>query len=482
MKKLSLQLDSSIKSIYLRIANGIRAAISNGQLKPQETLPSARKLADELQVNRHTVMAAYQELIAQGWLESVERRGYRVVTFLPVESSIKKAATSKIEQRFKWPINRHISHSPVSNPASEYPLSFVGGMPDLELFPFKEFKSYLDQSLLRSHLKDFGYGNNQATDKFKQQITTYLRRVRAVTHKEVIAVNGSQEALYLIAQVLLKAGDKVAVESLGYRPAWKAFETTGAQLVGIKQHKNGIDVSHLKTLIKKEKIKLIYLTPLHQYPTTITLPVNERMEIYSLAVKHNIVIVEDDYDHEFHYKSQPLAPMAADDPYGLVIYLSSFSKIMFPGCRIGCIAVDRSLVPALVNYRTIINHKTNPLMQDAIALWMEDGAFERHLRRMTKIYQQRRDHLNELLSNYKQQGFELNYHLPAGGMAIWLDIKRKANQLEIHCLRNGLYLQTEQQFHLDKNNNQNRFVRLGFAGMETNKMEQGLEIIFDFLC
>jgi len=296
-----------------------------------------------------------------------------------------------------------------------------------------------------------------------------------------MAVNGSQEALYLIAQVLLKKGDKVAVESLGYRPAWNAFQSAGAELLGIRQHSKGIDVLHLAELIETQNVKLIYLTPLHQYPTTVTLPIDERMKIYKLAAEHNVVIVEDDYDHEFHYNSQPLAPLAADDPQGLVIYLASFSKIMFPGCRVGCIAVDGSLLNTLVNYRMMINHKTSPIMQDAIALWMQDGAFERHLRRMTKLYQQRRDSLVALLNTYKTQGIDLDYLLPAGGMALWLDIKDKASELEAYCLQQNIYIQTESQFHLEQKNNQNRFVRLGFAGMSTGDLTNGLSTIFEFL-
>ena len=305
--------------------------------------------------------------------------------------------------------------------------------------------------------------------------------MRSITGKKLIAVNGTQEALYLISKVLLKAGDCVAVESLGYRPAWQAFKTTGAKLVAIRQSEDGIDVSHLKKLITNLAVKLIYLTPLHQYPTTITLPLEQRMQIYALAAKHNVAIVEDDYDHEFHYNSQPLAPMAADDPQGLVIYLASFSKIMFPGCRIGCIAMDESLFTAMINYRSIINHKSNPIIQEAIAYWMKEGGFERHLRKMTKLYQQRRDFMIQQLESYQNKGFNLKYHVPAGGMAIWLDIGNSAKALEEYASTQGVFLQTEHQFHLQGKNDQDRFIRLGFAGMSSDKLAEGLGIIFKFL-
>ena len=482
MKTLSLVIDPKIKPIFLRIASAIRQAIKSGQLKANESLPSARKLAEQLSTNRHTNMAAYQELIAQGWVESFERKGYRVASCLPVESSLNLSLAKKdAPQKFQWQINAKVPVVVPTKLAHEYKYNFTGGIPDISVFPFKEFKSYLADSLSRPDLQDLSYGNIEGNNNFIQQVKVYLRRIRSITNKEIIAVNGSQEALYIISQLLLKPGDKVLVESLGYKPAWNTFKSTGATLIGIKQHQKGIDVEHLTQLIKTQKIRLIYLTPLHQYPTTVTLPINERIAIYALAAKHNIVIVEDDYDHEFHYDSQPLAPMAADDPLGLVIYLSTFSKIMFPGCRIGFIAVDKSLAPSIINYRSIMNHKPNVLMQDAIARWMQDGAFERHLRKMTKLYQQRRDYLLVLLNKYKDQGIALDYYLPAGGMALWLDVKNEAHKLECYCKEHDVFVLAESHFHLELSNDQDRFIRLGFASMDNEKVRDGLKIMFKYL-
>ncbi|MEW6981277.1 PLP-dependent aminotransferase family protein [Colwelliaceae bacterium 6471] len=482
MKELALSLDHQLKPIFLRIANGLREAIKTGQIQASEALPSARKLAEQLQTNRHTVMAAYQELIAQGWVESLERKGYQVVSTLPIESSALSAKKAVDEQRvFQWQLNDVSSLNLPTKAAHQFKYNFAGGAPDIGLFPFKEFKSFMGDCLTRPNFDDLNYGNNAGNDNFIQQVKTYLRRVRSITNKEIITVNGSQEALYLIAQLLLKPGDKVAVEALGYKPAWNAFKTTGAELVAIKQHASGIDINQLSELFSRENIKLIYLTPLHQYPTTVTLPIHERMAIYALAAKHNVVIVEDDYDHEFHYNSQPLAPMAADDPVGLVIYLSTFSKIMFPGGRIGFMAVDKAIAQALTQYRYVINHKPNVLMQDAIGRWMQDGAFERHLRRMTKLYQQRRDHLVAVLTQYQQAGVAIDYYLPAGGMALWLDVKNNARELEEYCHEHDVYLLSEQHFHLDINNNQNRYIRIGFAGLSSEKLSEGLGIVFNYL-
>ena len=220
MNELLLSLDREIKPVFLRIASSIRAAITSGQIRANEALPSARKLALQLKTNRHTIMAAYQELVAQGWVESKERKGYRVSGNLPVQGSHQATNTDVIPTKvFQWHINETMPPPEGSVQALKFKYNFAGGLPDIAGFAFNEFKSYMSESLSRPDIYGLGYGNNNGDSQFIEQVTTYLRRVRSITDKEIIAVNGSQEALYLISRLLLKPGDKVAVESLGYRPA-----------------------------------------------------------------------------------------------------------------------------------------------------------------------------------------------------------------------------------------------------------------------
>ena len=178
--------------------------------------------------------------------------------------------------------------------------------------------------LTRPDMSQLSYGQSAGTPELIDQVKIYLRKSRAITNREIVITNGSQEALFIVAQLLLQAGDKVAAEELGYPPAMSAFVSAGAELVGIKQDKQGMCPNDLEAQICTGNIRLIYLTPLHQYPTTVTLTVSRRMAIYQLAAKHSIPIIEDDYDHEFHYRCQPLAPMASQDPAQLVIYLSIY--------------------------------------------------------------------------------------------------------------------------------------------------------------
>jgi GntR family transcriptional regulator/MocR family aminotransferase len=474
MKLLNLTIKDQDKKLYLNIADAIRNAIKSGQVKPTEKLPSARVLAQQLQVNRHTIMAAYHELVAQGWVKTKQRQGYRVTETLPIYHTKKiNKSTTQVEKSHQWRIIKEDKTEPQKH-ASQYLYNFAGGNPDISIFPFNDFRSYMNAALNRPAIKDLNYGDNAGFPSFINEVSTYLRRVRSINNKKVIVVNGTQEALYILSKTLLKKGDKVAVESLGYRPAWNAFESSGAKLIGIKQTKKGIDVEDLASMFKQHKIQLLYLTPLHQYPTTTTLPAAERMKVYRLAQQYNVPIIEDDYDHEFHYDTQPLAPMAANDPSGLIIYLSSFSKLMFPAVRLGIIAVDKTLAPHLINYRTLINHKANVILQDAVARWMKDGAFERQLRKATRIYQRRRQHMVSILNKFQEEGLDISFTIPPGGMALWVNIGQNAEKVSILARKKGIFLLAENAFHLNNKNNEDKYIRLGFSGQSEEKTAQGL--------
>lgn len=486
----SVQGHDKQKAKYLQVAVAIRMAIKQGQVSVGEALPSARKLADQLQTNRHTIMAAYAELIAEGWVESKQRSGYRVVASLPIQSSrlsslsANKPSEIDNDQKFSWQFVRQgICQSECK--ASDFNYNFSGGQPDIKLFPFAEFNRSFTQTNPRLNTSNLSYGDSLGEPQLVEQVSTYLRRVRSITDKQVMICNGSQEALYIVAQLLLQQGDFVAVEQFGYPPAWAAFKSAGADLIAIKQDEQGIILEHLDMILQQGKVKLIYLTPLHQYPTTVTLSISRRMKIYQLAVKYQVAIIEDDYDHEFHYKCQPLAPMASDDPYGLVIYISTFSKIMFSATRIGYLVANHPLIEQAVAFKMLINHKSNVMLQQGVACWMKTGGFERHLRRMTKIYQQRRDAMIKLLQNYQQQGLPINFKNPDGGMALWVDMGKSVLGLKEALFKQDVYLQTEMEFNLmpslESSKITHQHIRLGFAAMDEQQASEGLAIIVKVL-
>jgi GntR family transcriptional regulator/MocR family aminotransferase len=487
MKVFKLQNVNSSQAKYLQLAETVRLAIRQGQLVAGDKLPSVKSISEDLHLNRHTVMKSLCELVAEGWIESVQRVGYKVVLNLPIENSQSKTSSNvknnsgHIDYRFV----RSGSQLP-TYPVSDFEYNFSGGQPDLGLFPFSEFRRCMSDVLTRPNTVQLSYGQSAGTPELIEQVESYLRKSRAIIEREIVITNGSQEALFIVAQLLLQIGDKVAVEELGYPPAMSAFSSTGAELVGVKQDAQGMCPDDLEVQILKGNVRLIYLTPLHQYPTTVTLTVSRRMAIYQLAAQHNIPIVEDDYDHEFHYRCQPLAPMATQDPAQLVIYLSTFSKIMFPGARIGIMAVSKAMAKAVTEYRLLICHKSNVLMQDALAKWMKNGGFERHLRRTTRVNLQRRDHAVSVLKRYACFEFDI----PDGGMALWVKLKHSpdlnhgalsAEWLAKKCQQIGIYFQHEKQYQLNKNNDRDCYIRLGFAGMSEKKFADGIALLVNSL-
>ena len=491
------------KAKYLLIAEALRQAIKQGQVMPGELLPSARKLAKDLAVNRHTIMAAFAELVAQGWVEAKQRASYCVAQSLPIQTSAAARSVNVVKKGFEFEFRCQLPLlQQTAKKANQYRYNFSGGQPDIRVFPFHDFKRHFSTICQRPSYESLGYGDSCGEPELITQISQYLRRVRGITDKSLMICNGSQEALYMVAQLLLKAGDKVAVERLGYPPAWSTFARTGATLVTIDQDTKGLDPNHLADVFAQGDIKLLYLTPLHQYPTTVSLDISRRMQIYQLAADYGVAIVEDDYDHEFHYQSQPITPMAADDPAGLVIYISTFSKLMFGGARIGYVAASKLFIEQLAAYKALINHKTNTLIQQCVAHWMRSGDFESHLRRMTKLYLARRDYMVTALKAYQSKGLPLRFDVPAGGMAIWLDTGKSIVGLKELLLTKQVYLQTEVEFdlmgyafnhfsthistHKSSDNSKivmkanqppARFIRLGFASMNETELDQGLSIV-----
>ena len=481
MRVFKLQSTDSSQAKYLQLAETVRCAIRQGQLTAGDALPSVKSISEDLGLNRHTVMKSLAELVAEGWIESIQRVGYKVVHDLPIERSQRLSNVADNSRPIDYRFVRSGSQLP-TYPANGFEYNFAGGQPDLALFPFEEFKRCMSEVLSRPDPAQLSYGQSAGTPELIDQVTIYLRKSRAITEREIVITNGSQEALFIVAQLLLRTGDKVAVEELGYPPAMSAFRSTGAELVGVKQDAQGMCPDDLEIQILKGNVRLIYLTPLHQYPTTVTLTMSRRMAIYQLAAQHNMPIVEDDYDHEFHYRCQPLAPMASQDPAQLIIYLSTFSKIMFPGARIGIMAVSKVMAKAVTEYRLLICHKSNVLMQAALTKWMSNGGFERHMRRTTRVNLQRRDHAISVLKKYDCFEFDI----PDGGMALWVKLKHasevnqvapSAELLAKKCQKLGVYIQHEREYQLNINGNRDCYIRLGFAGMTESKFADGIELL-----
>ncbi|NMR24286.1 PLP-dependent aminotransferase family protein [Pseudoalteromonas sp. NEC-BIFX-2020_015] len=481
MQPLDIQFHESQPAKYLQLASALRSAIMQGKFAPGVKLSSARAMANTYQLNRHTVMNALQLLVAEGWLISNERSGYRVTDSLPIQSSI-GVKTAPALQSTPYQFANTLEVPSVGMDLNAYKYNFAGGLPDLASFPQKEFKRAISHVCDHIDISKLHYGEVSGCAELKVQIKEYLHKTRNLDTDDILICNGSQEALFLIAKAFIAKGDNIAVETLGYPPARKAFAACGAQLVDIKQDDEGLCVDDLKAQLMRFPIKMLYLTPLHQYPTTVTLSPTRRLQIYQLCYSHNVMIIEDDYDHEFHYRCQPLQPMAADDPAGIIIYVSTFSKIMFSAARIGYICAAPEVIAQLTAWKQLMNHKNDVIMQLAVAHWMKEGGFERHLKRMTKLYKQRYEAMDSYLMQLQAQGYPIEYIKPDGGMAIWVNFNKNTRDLKTELAKQCVYIQTEREFYFANSVRSLKpanlsYIRLGFAGQSNESMQLGLSLI-----
>ncbi|ESP90748.1 hypothetical protein N483_13495 [Pseudoalteromonas luteoviolacea NCIMB 1944] len=473
-------LEEHVKTAkHVQMAQQVREAIQSGQLKPGEKLPSARTLGQLFGLNRHTIMVALQNLVAEGWLISELRKGYKVNQQLPVVESAQVELKNELYQpvlpQFSAPLA-----AVKSTQLSDYQYNFAGGLPDVKHFPFDEFRRSMNRICRSSNAAAFHYQNTAGEPALREQLKAYLRKGRGLSCEDVLVCNGSQEALFLVGQAFLSPGQGVAMEALGYPPARQAFLASGGVIHDIAQDEQGLCVDSLAECLSGADIRLVYLTPLHQYPTTITMSVARRLAIYKLCAQHGVFIVEDDYDHEFHYRCPPLQPIAANDPAQIVIYLSTFSKIMFAGARLGYVTAAPVVLQQLIRLKQLINHKNDVLLQLAIADWMATGCFERHLRRMTKLYQQRCDLMASQLTQFQNQGYDIEFKQPDGGMAFWVDLKRDIAFLPNKLHEASIYALTERAFCGSPRASYTH-IRLGFAGQNTENITAGLKRIFELL-
>lgn len=474
MKELFIQLPKRKAPKYRQIADGIRNAIREGQLKPAELLPSSRTMADRFRVHRHTVMSALAELEAEGWVITEERRHYRVVATLPSTFLHPKVFVAD-----HWrPRRREVDFARTAaiadhSPKPGYQFAFPSGFPDLRLFPMREFKSHLYDALKSQTV--LNYGDPVGHYGLIKEIETYLRRTRSVDQRVVLVTNGSQEAIFLLAQLLIRPGDSVAIEGLGYPPAIEALRFAGAKLVPIKVDGEGLVVDDLEEKLKKKKIKLLYTTPLHQYPTTVTLSASRRLKLYEVAYRNNLLILEDDYDHEFHYSGQPVAPLASFDPGNIVLYVSTFSKVLFPSARVGFMAVPATIGKEIAKLKKISSRQNEQILQDAIARWMKEGGFERHLRRMRRIYEERCNSFLKDLERLHNVYPQISWIVPDGGMALWLDVKSDSKRLAEAAQKRKILVSSESQFRWD--GKPGTHLRLGFSGQTPAENAKGLEAL-----
>lgn len=402
--------------IFLAIARAIADDVRRGRLVPGQRLPGSRAIAAQLGVHRNTVLAALGELEAQGWITTRPARGTFVSDALPAAGPAPRRRTLDAPG-FALPA-LPIAHRDLPL-ATRGHVSLAAGVPDPRLFPVDLLARAWRRVVRRGARSLLTYGPPEGHPALRRALADMIRTVRGVPAgaEHMLITRGSQMALDVCARALLRPGDRVAVEALGYRPAWDALQLAGAELVPIPVDGEGLDVAALARAAGRAPLRAVYVTPHHQYPTTVTMSAARRLALGALARRHQLIVLEDDYDHEFHYDGHPVAPLAAGDDAGHVVYIGTLSKVLAPGLRLGFAIASPPVVAHLARARAAMDRQGDQPMEAAVAELIEDGELERHIRRMRVTYLARRDALLTALAT-RLRGV-VSAEAPRGGISVW---------------------------------------------------------------
>jgi GntR family transcriptional regulator / MocR family aminotransferase len=476
--EFALEIDRSHKVPFAQqIARALVGEIERGRLRPGDRLPGSRTLAKALRVHRQTVVSAIDELIAAEWLVSRPASGIFVSNVPePLRKPGKRASRfgpGGAVPRFALPV--------IAAPNAELPavvprgaILMSGTRPDLRLLPAELIGRAYRRSLRLFGPALLSYSDPAGFPRLRRELAAMLSATRglAVDPDAILVTRGSQMALALIARALIRPGDAIAVEHPGYRPAWEAFKLAGGHIVPVPVDEHGFNIRALQRAMAQRPIRAVYVTPHHQYPTTVTLTPSRRLELLQLAAEKEFAILEDDYDHEFHYSGRPLMPIASIDTQGLVVYIGTLSKVVAPGLRLGFIAAPKDLIERLVAYRTFADLQGDPVLECAIAELFEDGLIQRHVRKMRRLYRERLATLTTAIRS--QLGNVVIFREPSGGTALWVRTRDAQTMMRwSHAARaRGVFFDTGTAFTLNRTHTPG--ARLGFACLNDREIKEAV--------
>jgi GntR family transcriptional regulator/MocR family aminotransferase len=466
--------------IYLQIANSIIQEIKKGRIGPGIKLPGTRQMSEILKVHRKTLVRSYEELDAQGWIEMHPSKGTFTSKELPEINP--RRFYMDIEKRNPFPaatgyrvtVNNHI-RKPV------LPYRNITGFhdgPDVRLMPVRElgraYKSILSRTV---NLKYMSYVEIAGVQKFREVLSEYLNSSRGLqtSFENIMITRGSQMGLYLLTLVLFSKGDQVIVGDTNYYYADHCFEHAGMHLNRVKVDDAGIDVDGIEKICRRKKIKAVYITSHHHYPTTVTLIASRRIKLIELSEKFGFIIIEDDYDYDFHYQSSPILPLISADQKGMIIYIGTMSKTIAPAIRTGYIVAPTNLILELTRIRQIIDTQGDPIMELALAEMFSEGEIRRHMKKALLEYHRRRDFLCEQLTQ-KLHGV-IDFRVPDGGLAIWAKFEKSVPipALTEKLRAQGLIL-SNGLIHNISSVSLNS-TRMGFAWMNQRETERAITIL-----
>ena len=462
-------------SLRDQICEVISSAIISKALAIDRPLPSCRELANQFGVSRNTVFAAYNKLIDLEFLISRDRSGYflnpQMAGLEKLQGDQNIMVRNEIPCSVSFPSNELM---PIVNPLdwSSYPYPFIYNQIDPDLFPVDSWRECTRQALGRKKMPTWTSDSVESdSPQLVQQLRQRLLNTRSIYAEddEILITLGSQNALFILGTIFSRFGKPFAIEDPGFFGARNAFRLTGSKLVGVPIDDNGIIPSQIPN-----ECQLVFTTPSHQFPTTITMTQSRREELLEAAVTKDFLIIEDDYEAEMNYFAQSSPSIMSMDTTGRVIYVGSLSKTVSPGIRIGFIVAHRDIIREARVARGVMMRHPPTIIQEIVALFFQLGHYDAHLRKIERRYQKRWQAMEEALTKHLSM---LKRTKSKGGTSFWLTGPKgfDASDLAIRLRPKGVLIDRGQDYYL--NSTEKRNFRLGFAYVPVSKLEDGVKII-----
>jgi GntR family transcriptional regulator/MocR family aminotransferase len=461
----------------------LRAQISDGTLPAESRAPSTRSLASELGVSRTTVTAAFEQLAAEGYLVTSKGRVARIATPL-IEPILQKVPEDRIKRPpptlSEFGCRLQEAGDPPSARTEAVPFDFLYGAIASRDFPTLAWRRAYQTELLRQQHRLY-YDAPDGDASLRGALQGYLRRARGLTCNadQILVVHGAQQGIDLCARLMLNAGDSFAFEDPGYLMARRCFESTGAKCLPTPVDVMGLDTGALPA---DSNVRLVYVTPSHQFPLGGVLPITRRQELLHWARRQNAWIVEDDYDGEFRYGQRPIDALQAIDGDGRVIYVGTFSKALSPQLRLGYLVLPPALVPVFRQAKRLTDRHAPVIEQRVLASLIESGAYERHVRRMRRENERRRTALLDAVARYLPKEAQVNGTAAGLHVVLWLPSRHPEDEPELVAAARqvgvGIY-PVSPLFLRAVSQMQPRpagFI-LGYASLTVEQIQQGIRIL-----
>ncbi len=455
-------------TLTTQIQRAIRLLILDGHLREGDRLPSSRLLSNEAGLSRDTVEAAYQQLETEGFI--ARKQGSGTFVAATEHGFLSRPLASKLKAGRRRPLPSAPTLS-----ARGSAIARSGGVidhnearpfviiPDVEQFPLEIWQKLTARVLRRRPRTELLYADAQGDMALRQELVRYLGAHRGVkcSASQILVLNSSQQALGLIASMLLDVGGHIAVEDPGFHGAQQVYAAAGLELVPIPVDDQGLVTARLEA--SRPPVRAVFVTPSHQYPLGITLSLERRLALIDWAARTKAWIIEDDYDSEFRYDGRPLAAIQSLDLSERVLYVGTFSKVLFPGLRLAYLVLPERLMPAFIAARTLADGHTPKIAQSVLAEFMREGHFTAHIRRMRKLYHARRDLFCGLLD--ADLSAFASYAKPAGGLHIAARLREDLDEETTvqAAARRGIELPRLSRLYLNSKASQGWI--LGFAAL-----------------